>query len=106
MSYKFLFSSFRISLEKHGGGGGDDQGDLDEDEKDQSSLLETVLKQMYMAYVRNVKFTSPTAWPMIHFMRRSLAEIFNLNHQVLYYKKFNRWSEGFHLNMFLFKEKN
>jgi nucleolar complex protein 2 len=37
---------------------------------------------MYMAYVRNVKFTSPTAWPMIHFMRRSLAEIFNLNHQV------------------------
>ena len=59
----------------------DDVGDGDEGES--STLLETVLKQMYMAYVRNVKFTSPTAWPMIHFMRRSLAEMFNLNHQVI-----------------------
>lgn len=58
----------------------DDVGDGDEGES--STLLETVLKQMYMAYIRNVKFTSPTAWPMIHFMRRSLAEVFNLNHQV------------------------
>lgn len=61
----------------------DDVGDDDEgDEGESSTLLETVLKQMYMAYIRNVKFTSPTAWPMIHFMRRSLAEVFNLNHQV------------------------
>ena len=58
----------------------DDVGDGDEGES--STLLETVLKQMYMAYIRNVKFTSPTAWPMIHFMGRSLAEVFNLNHQV------------------------
>lgn len=57
--------------------------DDDDDDDSKTSLLETVLKQMYMAYVRNVKFTSPTAWPMIHFMRRSLAEMFNLNHQVI-----------------------
>ena len=48
------------------------------------SLLEAILKQMYMAYIRNVKFTSPNSWPLINFMRRSLAEIFNLDHVLSY----------------------
>ena len=84
LAFMCLIRMTRISLERHGGGGDATDADPVEggDEGEQSSLLETVLKQMYMAYVRNVKFTSPTAWPMIHFMRRSLAEIFNLNHQV------------------------
>ena len=50
----------------------------------ENSLLELVMKQMYMAYIRNSKFTSPNTWPMIHFMRRSLAEIFNLDANVAY----------------------
>lgn len=48
------------------------------------SLLEMVMKNMYMAYIRNSKFTSPNTWPMIHFMRRSLAEIFLLDTGLAY----------------------
>ena len=47
-------------------------------------FLEMVMKQMYMAYIRNVKFTSPSTWPNINFMRRSLAEIFLLDHTLCY----------------------
>ena len=54
----------------------------DEGETDQ--FLELVLKQMYMAYIRNVKFTSPSTWPNINFMRRSLAELFLLDHALCY----------------------
>ena len=31
---------------------------------------ETLIKQMYLAFVRNSRFTSPTTWPVINFMRR------------------------------------
>ena len=51
---------------------------------EENSLLELVMKQMYMAYIRNAKFTSPNTWPMIHFMRRSLAEIFLLDANLAY----------------------
>ena len=51
---------------------------------EENSLLELVMKQMYMAYIRNAKFTSPNTWPMIHFMRRSLAEIFLLDTNLAY----------------------
>ena len=51
---------------------------------DLSSLVEMAMKQMYMAYIRNAKFTSPNTWPMIHFMRRSLAEIFLLDPELAY----------------------
>ena len=51
----------------------------DVDTESNVSLLESIMKQMYMAYIRNVKFTSPNSWPVINFMRRSLAEIFNLD---------------------------
>ena len=43
-----------------------------------------VIKQMYMAYIRNAKFTSPNTWPMIHFMRRSMVEVFLLNPTLAY----------------------
>ena len=49
--------------------------DIDND----GTQLESIMKQMYMAYIRNVKFTSPNSWPVINFMRRSLAEIYNLD---------------------------
>lgn len=42
-------------------------------------LYDVVLKAMFMTYVRNCKFVSPTTWPGINFMRRSLAEIFMLD---------------------------
>merc|ERR1719273_1760571 len=48
------------------------------------SLLEMVIKQMYMAYIRNAKFTSPNTWPMIHFMRRSMVEVFLLDPALAY----------------------
>ena len=47
-------------------------------------FLEMVMKQMYMAYIRNVKFTSPSTWPNINFMRRSLAEMFLLDQNLCY----------------------
>merc|ERR1712038_1309331 len=51
---------------------------------DLKMLLEATMKQMYMAYIRNAKFTSPNTWPMIHFMRRSMAEIFLLDPALAY----------------------
>lgn len=51
-------------------------------------LLETALKQMYMAYVKNCKFTSPNSLPTISFMRRSLVELMGLDHNLSYYHAF------------------
>lgn len=52
--------------------------------KNLSENLDPTIKAMYMAYVRNSKFTSPNTWPMIHFMRRSLAEVFLLDQSFAY----------------------
>ncbi|XP_068620897.1 nucleolar complex protein 2 [Battus philenor] len=45
----------------------------------QTALLDLVLKAMYMTYVKNSKFVSPSTWPGINFMRRSLVEMFSLD---------------------------
>lgn len=50
----------------------------------QHSLLDIVLKAMYLTYVKNCKFVSPTTWPGINFMRRSLVEMFSLDLNVSY----------------------
>ena len=39
---------------------------------------------MYMEYVRNSKFTSPTTLHNINFMQRSLVEAFRINTQLGY----------------------
>jgi len=39
---------------------------------------------MYMAYVRNTKFTSPNTLPLINFMQRSFVEIIALNFGLAY----------------------
>ncbi len=57
-------------------------------EDDGLALLETGLKGMYMAYIRNAKFTSPNTWPMINFMRRSLSEVFLLDPALAYRHSF------------------
>ncbi|KAL4712865.1 hypothetical protein ACJJTC_011935 [Scirpophaga incertulas] len=50
----------------------------------QATLLDLVLKAMYMTYVKNCKFVSPMTWPGINFMRRSLIEMFALDINVSY----------------------
>lgn len=50
--------------------------------------LDTVLKHMYMSYVRNSKFTSPSTWPLINFMKRSLAEIYSQDEGLAYQHAF------------------
>uniref|UniRef100_A0A1B6LVX7 Uncharacterized protein n=1 Tax=Graphocephala atropunctata TaxID=36148 RepID=A0A1B6LVX7_9HEMI len=54
----------------------------------QKSLLDSVLKMMYVAYISNSKFMSVTTLPNITFMRRSLAEMFSLDMNVSYQHTF------------------
>lgn len=53
-----------------------------------SDYLDYTLKQMYMEYVKNCKFTSKTSWPSINFMKRSLVELYSLNLSVAYQHAF------------------
>lgn len=50
----------------------------------QRRFLSDVLKNMYLAYVKNSKFVSPNTLPGINFMRRSLTEMFSLDMTVSY----------------------
>ncbi|XP_014479702.1 PREDICTED: nucleolar complex protein 2 homolog [Dinoponera quadriceps] len=48
------------------------------------SVLEMLLKTMYVKYVENAKFVSPNTLAEINFMRHSLAEIYLLDHNLSY----------------------
>lgn len=54
----------------------------------QELFLNQVLKTMYMEYVRNSKFVSPSSLPAINFMRRSLTELFLLDLNLAYHHVF------------------
>jgi len=54
----------------------------------QPQLLEPAVKAMYLAYVKNSKFTSPSTISSISFMKRSLVEMMGLDHSLAYYQAF------------------
>ncbi|GAB0087928.1 Nucleolar complex protein 2 homolog [Sergentomyia squamirostris] len=54
----------------------------------QGQFLTVVLKVMYLSFVRNSRFVSPTSLPGINFMRRSLTEMFTLDAEVSYQHAF------------------
>ncbi|XP_022339464.2 nucleolar complex protein 2 homolog [Crassostrea virginica] len=43
------------------------------------TLLDPCMKAMYMSYVKNSKFTSPSTIPLINFMQMSMVEIFGID---------------------------
>lgn len=43
---------------------------------------------MYLAFVKNTKFTSPTTLPMIKFMQKSLAEVYAIDSKAAYQHAF------------------
>lgn len=49
-----------------------------------AALLDSTLKKMYLAYVKNTKFVSISTLPLINFMRRSLVEMFAMDTNVSY----------------------
>lgn len=54
----------------------------------QQIYLNNVLKMMYLSYIKNSRFVSPSSLPGINFMRRSLSELFALDLNVSYQHAF------------------
>ncbi|XP_077967984.1 nucleolar complex protein 2 homolog [Styela clava] len=51
---------------------------------DKHKYLEPTMRQTYLAYVANCKFTTPSILPMINFMQQTLCELFSINPSMTY----------------------
>ncbi|XP_053209971.1 uncharacterized protein LOC128393786 [Panonychus citri] len=56
--------------------------------RNESTMINFIMKKLYLAYVKNCKLISKGTWPLITFMQQSLVELYSLDQGVAYQHAF------------------